>query len=114
MQKSQLDVLMATVESLNANKIMDDATKQEFDVLFSSSENLPCVPIEIRELSPGEIKELRDTNCLSKADFALYLNITIPTIDRWESGEKKPKGPELTLLNIVKQKGLKGLSANGY
>ena len=69
------------------------------------------MPIEVRELSPEEIKELRDKNSLSEADFALYLHTTIPTIESWESGEKKPKGAELTLLNIVKQKGLKGLSA---
>ena len=111
MKKSQLEVLKDTVESLYAHGTMDKATKQEFDVLFSSSEKLPYAPIEVEELSPQEIKNLRDLNHLTKADFALYLHTTILTIDRWESGKKKPIGSELILLNIVKHKGIKGLSA---
>jgi putative transcriptional regulator len=113
MEKSQLDALKETVEGLYSSGVMNEITKQEFDVLFASK-NRPYKPLEIEELSPEEIKGLRCRNALNEADFALYLHTTIPTIKSWESGEKKPKGPELALLNIVKQKGLRGLSANGY
>lgn len=108
MKKSQLKVLQDTVKSLYDNGIMDETTKQEFQVIFSSSEELPYEPMEVEDLGPGDIKNLRDREHLSKADFALYLNTTIPTIERWERGTKKPTGPELKLLNIVKKKGLRG------
>ena len=31
-------------------------------------------------------------------------------VQKWEIGEKKPSGPALKLLNIVKRKGLKALA----
>lgn len=106
--------LYQTAKSLYELGAMSKEKFDRFEAFRLSSDNLPYEPIEVEELSPREIGELRSRNFLTEADFAVYLHTTISTIKGWESGEKKPKGPELALLNIVKQKGLKGLSANGY
>lgn len=42
MRKSQLDALKETVENFYASGVMDEATKQEFEVLFSSIQNDQC------------------------------------------------------------------------
>jgi putative transcriptional regulator len=43
---------------------------------------------------------------LSQAVFALVLNTSTSTVQKWETGEKKPSGPSLKLLSILKNKGL--------
>lgn len=112
MEQSHSEILRDTAKSLFTNGLIDETTWQEFDVLFSSSSQLRYKPIEVEEFSAQEIKNLRNREFLSQADFALYLNTTITTIDRWERGLKKPTGTELILLNLVKQKGIRGLTSN--
>lgn len=112
MGTSLKEAIYETAKDLYELGAMSKEKFERFEAFHLSSDNLPCEPLEVRELSPGEIRELRNRNCLSEADFAVYLHTTIPIIKSWESGKEKPKGFELTLLNIVKQKGVRGLSAN--
>jgi len=80
---------------------MDKATMREFDAL--------CLP-EIPQMSPAEIKALREREKVSQPVFAHYLNVRKDAVSRWERGEKKPDGPSLKLLSIVKAKGLKAIA----
>jgi putative transcriptional regulator len=34
------------------------------------------------------------------------LNTSVSTVQKWESGDKKPSGPSLKLLNLIERKGL--------
>ncbi len=61
-------------------------------------------------LSPQEIKSLREENRVSQPVFARYLNTSESTVQKWESGAKRPSGPALKLLDIVRKHGLKLLS----
>ena len=54
-------------------------------------------------------KQLRKKEHLSQAVFAAVLNISTSTIQKWETGEKKPSGPSLKLLSILKNKGIEAL-----
>lgn len=36
--------------------------------------------------------------------FAAYLNISVSAIRKWETGEKKPGGLALRLLNLIEKK----------
>ena len=65
--------------------------------------------LEVKSLQPNAIKQLRTREKLSQAVFALVLNTSASTIQKWESGEKKPSGPSLKLLSILKNKGLEVL-----
>jgi putative transcriptional regulator len=65
---------------------------------------------QIKEYSPGHIKQIRLRNKISQSLFAAYLNINPSTIQKWECGENKPKGSALKLLNLVDKKGLDILS----
>jgi putative transcriptional regulator len=47
---------------------------------------------------------------VSQAVFASFLNVPPGLISQWERGEKKPSGPSLKLLSIVKAKGLDAIA----
>ncbi|WP_281410954.1 type II toxin-antitoxin system RelE/ParE family toxin [Rhizobium laguerreae] len=63
-----------------------------------------------RTLGPGAIKALRESNHVSQPVFARYLNTSLSTVQKWESGAKRPSGMALKLLSIVQKHGLQVLS----
>jgi len=52
---------------------------------------------EAPDLSPVEIKKIRETNNLSQPVFANYLNVSRSTVEKWERGDKHPTGAALRL-----------------
>ena len=100
MKKSILEVVHESAEGLHEAGLMDTKTMREFDAL--------CLP-PIKIYSAQQIKRLRQRNKASQAVFALFLNTSLSTVQKWERGEKKPNGPSLKLLNLVDQKGLEAL-----
>jgi putative transcriptional regulator len=100
--KSDLSKSIHTVvEDLHKHGIVDKITIRRFDA--------SCL-VPTLELAPKEIKALREKACLSQTVFASYLNVSKNLISDWERGIKKPGGPALRLLAIVKHKGLEGIS----
>jgi putative transcriptional regulator len=65
--------------------------------------------LEVKAFQPSAIKHLRAKNKLSQAVFAVVLNTSASTVQKWETGEKKPSGPSLKLLSILKNKGIEAL-----
>lgn len=57
-------------------------------------------------LSPREILRLRKREGVSQSVFARHLNVAVKLVGEWERGQKKPSGPSLKLLALVKAKGL--------
>lgn len=68
-----------------------------------------CLP-QVKQLSGGQIKQLRARHKASQAVFAAYLNVSPSTLQQWEAGRQKPQGPSLKLLNVVDAKGLEALA----
>ena len=64
----------------------------------------------VRVLTAEEIKALREWEMVSQPVFARYLDVSKNLVSDWERGIKKPGGPALRLLAIVKEKGLGGIS----
>ena len=64
----------------------------------------------VSDLQPGEIKALREHFNVSQPVFARYLNTSVSTVQKWESGAKRPGGLALKLLNIVQKHGLEVLA----
>jgi putative transcriptional regulator len=48
-----------------------------------------------------EIKKIREKNRYSQGIFALILNVSVKTVQSWESGQRKPSQSALRLLEIV-------------
>lgn len=101
MAKKILDTVHDTAKGLHKAGVMDTKTMREFDAL--------CLT-PVKNLSAVQIKRLRTRNKASQAVFAAYLNTSPSTVQKWEQGQKKPNGPSLKLLNLVKQKGLDALA----
>ena len=59
---------------------------------------------------PEQIKEIREHNHVSQPVFARYLNTSESTVQKWETGAKRPSGMALKLLSIVQKHGLKILA----
>lgn len=80
---------------------IDKATMRHFDETC-----LAKPPV----IAPEEIKRLRERNKVSQPVFARYLNTSESTVEKWETGAKKPSGAALKLLSIVEKHGLQILA----
>jgi putative transcriptional regulator len=52
---------------------------------------------------------LRENLHVSQAVFAAYLNASVSTVQKWETGDKKPNGAALRLLSVIERRGLEVL-----
>ena len=86
-----------TAAGLHRIGLIDKATMREFDV--------SCLTA-IEPLSGKQIAAIRRRAGVSQGVFAHYLNVKPKLVSEWERGEKRPSGPSLKLLSIVKAKGL--------
>lgn len=90
-----------TMESLHEAKAVNTQTMREFDAAC-------LTPVE--ELSPEDIRLLRQREHLSQPVFARYLNVSRNLVSDWERGVKKPGGPALRLLTVIQKKGLQAIA----
>ena len=60
--------------------------------------------------TPAQIKALREANHVSQPVFARHLNTSESTVEKWETGAKKPNGAALKLLSLVQKHGLQYLA----
>jgi putative transcriptional regulator len=61
-------------------------------------------------LSPGEIRAIREHEAVSQPVFARYLNVSKNLVSDWERGAKRPGGPALRFLTVVKKNGLRAIA----
>ncbi|QPS85599.1 DNA-binding transcriptional regulator [Serratia plymuthica] len=97
-RSTAFEAIHSAAEGLHQVGAISQETMRSFDESC-------LVPLE--ELQPKEIKALREQLHLSQPVFARYLNTSLSTIQKWESGTKLPGGPSLKLLSIVQKYGLK-------
>ncbi|MEJ2419246.1 MAG: DNA-binding transcriptional regulator [Exilibacterium sp.] len=90
-----------TMEALHEIGAVDKQTMREFD-------DACLTPIQV--LTPEEIRELREREHLSQPVFARYLNVSKNLISDWERGTRKPGGPALRLLTIIKKSGIQAIT----
>jgi putative transcriptional regulator len=91
--KTIMEVVLEAAEEAQADK-----------VTMSRIENL-ALP-EVRNLTPKQIRALREQSNLSRAVWAKILNVGVTTAQKWEAGTTKPEGAALKLLNVVKNQGV--------
>ena len=89
--------LHETAAGMHRIGLIDKETMRELDA--------SCLTA-VAPLSAKEIVAIRKRASVSQGVFAHYLNVKPKLISEWERGEKRPSGPSLKLLSIVKTKGL--------
>ena len=64
---------------------------------------------EAAKFSAEEIVALREREGVSQAVLARHLNVAVKLVGEWERGQKRPSGPSLKLLSLIKAKGLEAI-----
>lgn len=95
------EAMHLSAQALFRHGIIDKTTMREFD-----KDCLAPVP----QLAPKDIRRLRKANKVSQPVFARYLGTSESTVEKWESGAKRPSGMALKLLSLVEKHGLQVLA----
>ena len=95
------EAIHSAIEGMYRAGTIEKTTMRDFD------EACLQMPSEIK---PAQIKQIREANRVSQPVFARYLNTSESTVEKWETGSKKPSGMALKLLMIVQKHGLQLLS----
>ena len=86
-----------TAQALHSAGLISKRRMGEFDALCH---------LDVAAMSPQKTRRLRQQARLSQAVFAAVLNTSVPTVQKWEIGDKCPSGPSLKLLTLIDRKGL--------
>jgi putative transcriptional regulator len=92
-----LEAAHSSAQALYRTGVIDKATMRDFDVA--------CLSVTPK-FAPKDIQKLRKANHVSQPVFARYLNTSESTVEKWETGAKKPSGMACKLLAIVQKHGL--------
>lgn len=112
--KSQISYKKRRMKKTDIKKAMYETAKglhRAGGLTFTSMREIEaiCLP-PVKEYSASFIKKIRLKNKVSQAVFAAYLNTSTSTVQKWETGQKRPNGPSMKLINLVAQKGLEALA----
>jgi putative transcriptional regulator len=91
------EAIHSAASSLHKVGALEKTTMRDFDSRHLSSP---------KEMDPAQIKRLREASKVSQPVFARYLNTSESTVEKWETGAKRPSGMALKLLAIVQKHGL--------
>ena len=94
------EALHTSISAMHRIGTVSDRTMNRFDA--------SCLAVP--PIAPKQIKRLRQRHRVSQPVFARYLNTSESTVEKWESGAKKPSGMALKLLAVVQKHGLNMLT----
>jgi putative transcriptional regulator len=95
------EAIHSAAQGLYRAGTIDKATMREFDET--------CLD-EIPIFNAKDIKRIREHAHVSQTLFARYLNTSESTVQKWETGQKRPSGMALKLLRVVQKHGLEVLA----
>lgn len=96
----RLEILELAGE-MRANGTLDEADFRKITLRDTTGPSPSADP-----LTAEEIRALREAAHMSQAVFARYLNVTTGHLSQLERGIKRPTGPALALLNVIRRKGI--------
>jgi putative transcriptional regulator len=82
------EAIHSSVKGMYRVGAIDKATMRKFD------ESCLSVPAPLK---PRRIKKIRESQHVSQPVFARYLNTSESTVEKWETGAKRPSGMALKL-----------------
>ncbi len=92
-----MEAIHSAATALHDVGAISKTTLREFDVT--------CIAPN-PDLPPEGIKRLRERYRLSQPVFARYLNTSESTVQKWETGAKRPSPMAMKLLDVVDKHGL--------
>jgi len=94
------EAIHSAVDGMYRAGTIDKATMRSFDA--------SCLAV-LADFRPDEIKAIREKQHVSQPVFARHLNTSKSTVQKWETGAKRPSGMALKLLAVVEKHGLEVL-----
>lgn len=88
-------------DALHAVGAISKVTMHEFDAA--------CLEV-VERLKPSDIRALREREHVSQPVFAQYLNVSKNLVSDWERGKRKPGGPALRLLGVIRKHGIHAIA----
>lgn len=102
-QPSQLTMaLLETADDMRRVGVLDEAAYRKITLRHLGNRAAAAA----EPITGEEIRSLREHAHLSQAVFARYLNLTVGYVSQLERGAKRPTGPALALLNVIRRKGM--------
>lgn len=80
---------------------LNQAIDYEKGTIAAKTTTLQIAPVE--SFTAQEIKTIRQSTGLTQKKFALYLGVSVKTVEAWESGRNHPEGSACRLLSITRQ-----------
>src|SRR4030081_1787552 len=97
--------LLETARDMHASGLMTKAVHEKITMRHMNQ----AASRDRRPLTGKDIKALREKAHLSQAVFARQLNLTTGYVSQLERGTKRPTGPALVLLNVIRRKGIEAI-----
>ena len=85
--------------------LLSEATADKITMRVLGAQGAPRPTV----LTPEEIRKVRKRANMSQAVFARLLNVTTGYVSQLERGAKRPTGPTLALLHVIKRKGIEAI-----
>ena len=97
--------LLETAQDMRASGLMSKAAHEKITM-----RHLGDAPAAVSAVPTGsEIRALREKANLSQAVFAHYLKLTVGYVSQLERGAKRPTGPALVLLDVIRRNGIEAI-----
>ena len=90
-----------TAEAMHRVGGISKVTMREFDESCLES---------VETIKPAQIRALREREHVSQPVFARYLNVSKNLVSDWERGKRKPGGPALRLLSVIRKHGIETIA----
>jgi putative transcriptional regulator len=97
--------LLETALDMRASGLLTKAEHEKI-TMRHKAEIPPAVKAS---LTGRQIRALREHANLSQAVFARYLNLTVGYVSQLERGVRRPTGPALVLLDVIRRKGIEAI-----
>lgn len=81
-------------------KGLNEAIEYEKGVLPARTTVLEIAPVE--SFNAQEIKRIRQSTGLTQKTFALFMGVSVKTVEAWESGRNHPEGSSCRMLTLTK------------
>jgi putative transcriptional regulator len=94
--------MVETAGDMRRAGLMDKATHEKITMRHLGGNEAS----EPEAITGDQIRALRERANMSQAVFAHYLNVTVGYVSQLERGAKRPTGPALVLLNVIRRKGM--------
>ena len=94
--------LLETADDMRRASVMDAATRAKITLRHLGD----TADVVAEPISGPETRKLRQDAHLSQAVFARNLNLTVGYVSQLERDAKRPSGPALVLLNVIRRTGI--------